>query len=215
MKLAIGLGNPGSRYTSTRHNVGFRIVERLAQDLGISLDERRFGGRFGRGRIALGDGGVADVGILEPETWMNLSGDAVAAAVESLGIADCGTDLLVAFDDMDLPFGRLRVRPSGGAGGHNGLAHVLERLGERGAVRVPRLRFGIGRSESSNNAVDWVLSPFSDEEEASLEGRLEAAALAVRVALGEGVPRAMDRFNRDPEAPEPGSPRPATDPDPR
>ena len=214
MKLAVGLGNPGSRYTSTRHNVGFRIVERLAQDLGIPLDERRFGGRFGRGRVALGDGGVADVGILEPETWMNLSGDAVASAVEGLEIADCGTDLLVIFDDMDLPFGRLRVRPSGGAGGHNGLAHILERLGERGAVRVPRLRFGIGRSPSPNNAIDWVLSPFSDEEESSLAGRVAAAALAVQVALGEGVPRAMDLFNSDPGAPESGSPRPAADPEP-
>lgn len=214
MKLAVGLGNPGSRYASTRHNVGFRIVERLAQDLGIALDERRFGGRFGRGHLALEEGGFADIGILEPETWMNRSGDAVAAAVEGLGIADCGTDLLVVLDDMDLPFGRLRVRPGGGAGGHNGLAHVLERLGEHEAVSVPRLRFGIGRSVAPIPSTDWVLSPFSDDDEASLEACLEAAALAVRVALAEGVARAMNRFNRQPGGPGAGTLRPAADRDP-
>ena len=214
MKLAVGLGNPGSRYASTRHNVGFRVVERLAQDLGIALDERRFGGLFGCGRAVLEGGGAADVGILEPETWMNRSGDAVAAALEDLGIADCSTDLLVVLDDMDLPFGRLRVRPSGGSGGHNGLAHVLERLGECGVVGVPRLRFGIGRSGAPDAAIDWVLSPFSRVEEVSLEEPLAAASLAVQVAFAEGVAPAMDRFNRDPAAPEPGSAPPATDPQP-
>lgn len=205
MKLVVGLGNPGSRYAPTRHNVGFRVVERLARDLDIALEERRFGGRFGCGRVGLEGGGISQIGILAPETWMNRSGDAVAAAVEQLGIADCGTDLLVAFDDMDLPFGRLRVRPSGGAGGHNGLSHVLERLAERGIVRVPRLRFGIGRPDVSQGAIDWVLSPFSDDEEALLEERLAAASQALQMALAQGVAAAMDRFNRDPQAPEPGT----------
>ena len=214
MKLVVGLGNPGGRYTSTRHNVGFRVVERLAQDLDIPIDERRFGGRFGRGRAALEGGSASDIGILEPETWMNLSGDAVASAVDALGIADCSTDLLVVFDDMDLPFGRLRLRPSGGAGGPNGLSHVLERLAERGISRIPRLRFGIGRSDTAG-AIDWVLSPFSGEEEALLEGRLAAASLAVQVAFAQGVASAMDRFNRNPEAPEPGTDRPQTDSDAR
>ncbi len=215
MKLVVGLGNPGSRYAPTRHNAGYRVVERLARDLGIALDERRFGGRFGHGRAALAGGSTADVGILEPETWMNRSGDSVAAAVEDLPIEDCAADLLIVFDDMDLPFGRLRVRPAGGAGGHNGLAHVLECLGERGIEDVPRLRFGIGRSnlpDGPGATIDWVLSPFSDEEEASLEARLADAALAVQVAFEEGVAPAMNRFNRDLEGPEAGSGRPETDP---
>lgn len=214
VKLVVGLGNPGSRYALTRHNAGYRVVERLARDLGIALNERRFGGRFGRGRAALVGGSSADVGILEPETWMNRSGDAVAAALEDLPIDDCSADLLIVFDDMDLPFGRLRVRPSGGAGGHNGLAHVLERLSERGVENVPRLRFGIGRSNGpdAKDAIGWVLSPFSDEEEAILEVRLADAALAVQVVFAEGVAPAMNRFNRDPDAPESGSERSATEP---
>jgi len=212
VKLVVGLGNPGSLYAPTRHNVGYRVVERLARDLGMALDERRFGGRFGRGRASLADGSTADVGILQPETWMNRSGDAVAAALDDLPVDDCGADLLIVFDDMDLPFGRLRVRPSGGAGGHNGLSHVLARLSERGVENVPRLRFGIGRSDAVDATIDWVLSPFSDDEEASLEARLAEAALAVQVAFAEGVAPAMNRFNRDPEAPDPGSGRPATDP---
>ena len=213
MKLVVGLGNPGSRYAPTRHNVGYRVVERLSRDLGIALDERRFGGRFGRGRAALVGGNTADIGILEPGTWMNRSGDAVAAAVEDLPMEDCAADLLIVFDDMDLPFGRLRVRPSGGAGGHNGLAHVLTRLGERGVENVPRLRFGIGRSDAADATIDWVLSPFSHEEEVSLEARLADAALAVQVAFAEGVAPAMNRFNRDPEDPAPDMVRPEGDPE--
>jgi PTH1 family peptidyl-tRNA hydrolase len=210
LKLVVGLGNPGSDYAPTRHNVGYRVVERLARDLRIALDERRFGGRFGQGQATLVGGSKVDVGILAPETWMNRSGDAVAAALDGLPIENCAADLLIVFDDMDLPFGRLRVRPKGGAGGHNGLAHVLERLLERGIEKVPRLRFGIGRSQIPNSpdvpnpVIDWVLSPFSDEEEAGLDARLSDAALAVQVAFAEGVARAMNRFNRDPEAPEPG-----------
>ncbi|NRA10182.1 MAG: aminoacyl-tRNA hydrolase, partial [Myxococcales bacterium] len=141
-----------------------------------------------------------EIGILQPATFMNRSGGAVQAAVRDLGIRDCERDLLVVFDDVDLPFGQLRVRASGGAGGHRGLADVLEGLGELGVEEVPRLRFGVGRSESGGDTADYVLEPFSSVEESQLPERLSEAAEALRVALGEGIPAAMNRFNRVPEA---------------
>jgi PTH1 family peptidyl-tRNA hydrolase len=197
VKLVVGLGNPGARYAATRHNVGFRIAERFAQRCGIALAERRFGGRFGRGRVARPGAEPFEVGVLEPETWMNRSGSAVAEALAGLPVADPGTDLLVAFDDVDLPFGRLRLRPGGGSGGHLGLGDVIEALGRSD---VPRLRFGVGRPEGVIDTAEWVLAPFSADEEARLGPRLDAAAEAAVIALCDGVRVAMDRFNADPGA---------------
>ena len=127
---------------------------------------------------------------------MNLSGDAVAEAVATLPIDDPGADLLVVSDDVDLPFGRLRLRPGGGAGGQRGLAHIIERLELR---EFPRLRFGIGRPLGGTATTDYVLEGFSREEEAALAERVSRAAGAVAAALGRGVATAMNEFNRDPE----------------
>lgn len=188
MKLVVGLGNPGPEYADTRHNAGFRVVERLATRHGIALrPERRFAGRFGDG-IA---NGVA-VGLLEPHTWMNLSGKAVAAAVDALPLGDLGSDLVVVYDDLDLPFGRLRVRPGGGAGGHNGLADIQERLG---CSDFPRVRFGIGRPPAGGDPVDYVLAPFDAEQRVALDAHVERAADAVEAILAEGVTSAMNRYN--------------------
>lgn len=183
MKLVVGLGNPGARYARTRHNAGCRVVERFAEIQRIPLERERFEGRFGRARIAWGEGGELDVGVLLPQTFMNLSGDAVAAALRGLPVADPSFDLLVVLDDVDLPFGRLRLRAAGGAGGHHGLAHVLERLG---TSDLPRLRFGVGRPPGVRDTTDHVLSPFSSEEERALPERLEAAARAIELALVGG-----------------------------
>ncbi len=194
MKLVVGLGNPGREYAATRHNVGVRIVERLAERSGISITGRKFSGRFGRGRVA----GV-DVGLLLPETFMNLSGESVSEALRLLPVGDLPDDLLVVFDDVDLPFGRIRLRPSGSAGGHRGLADLIRRLGRDD---IPRLRFGVGRPPHPGmSTADYVLQAFSKEEEARLVSRLGDAADAVETALAEGVRAAMDRFNRA-EAPE-------------
>ena len=202
MKIAVGLGNPGSRYASTRHNVGFRIVERFAASRGIELGERRFEGRFGRGSVPVAGAASLDVGILEPQTWMNHSGRSVAEALGALPVDDPPQGLLVVLDDVDLPFGRLRVRPAGGAGGHRGLADVIEALGRSD---LPRLRFGVGRPEIPLETADWVLQPFSEEEAAELPARIATASEALGVALLEGVPAAMNRFNPDPASapPEP------------
>jgi PTH1 family peptidyl-tRNA hydrolase len=195
VKLVVGLGNPGRRYRATRHNVGFRIVEHFAASRGIALREQRFESRFGRGRVPGAGGAFLDVGILEPQTWMNHSGRAVAEALGALPVDDPAEDLLVVLDDVDLPFGRLRVRPAGGAGGHRGLADVIEVLGRRD---LPRLRFGVGRSGIPMETSDWVLQPFSEQEEAELPGRISTAAQALATALVEGVPAAMNRFNPEP-----------------
>jgi PTH1 family peptidyl-tRNA hydrolase len=197
VKLVVGLGNPGPRYAATRHNVGFRIAERFAQRRGIALAERRFDGRFGRGWLRRPEAEPIEVGVLEPETWMNRSGSAVAEALAELPVADPATDLLVAFDDVDLPFGRLRLRPGGGSGGHLGLRDVIEALGRSD---LPRLRFGVGRPEIALDTREWVLAPFGADEEARLGPRLEAAAEAIETALCLGVRVAMDRFNADPGA---------------
>lgn len=188
MKLVVGLGNPGPEYADTRHNVGFRIVERLAERHGIALlPERRFRACFGQGVVR----GVATA-ILEPQTFMNRSGQAVVAAVDALPLGELGSDLLVVYDDLDLPFGRLRLRPGGGAGGHNGLADVQARLARSD---FPRLRFGIGRPPAGEDPVAYVLAPFDAEQRAVLDARVALAADAIEAVLVDGVMAAMNRFN--------------------
>lgn len=196
MKLVVGLGNPGPRYADTRHNVGVRVLERFASDHGLALDAHRFGSRFGSGWLASGEPRLA-VALLAPETFMNRSGEAVAEAVAELGLTDAAGDLLVVLDDVDLPFGRLRLRPAGGAGGHRGLADVILHLARRDFAR---LRFGVGRPAADLETADHVLEPFSAAEQALLPERIALAARAVEAALREGVPAAMNEFNRDPDA---------------
>jgi len=199
MKLVVGLGNPGPRYAATRHNIGFRIVEYWAAARGIALDEQRFGGRFGRGRLPADDGALLDVAALTPLAFMNRSGSCVAAALAELPVEAPAEDLLVVFDDVDLPFGRLRLRPAGSAGGHRGLEDVLSCLGSR---ELPRLRFGVGRPEGAADTADWVLEPFSQQEQAGFGDALAAAAAAVDAALLEGVRPAMNHVNRAPASSE-------------
>lgn len=194
MKLVVGLGNPGPQYTETRHNVGFRVAERFAERCSIALDEERFDGRFGIGAIASGDGGGIAVAVLEPLNFMNRSGAAVVRAVRGLPIEEAG-DLLVVFDDVDLPTGRLRLRPEGGSGGHRGLADVIEALGRSD---FPRLRFGVGRPAGPIDTAEWVLAPFSAEESGHVQRRVEVAVDAIETSLREGVVAAMNRFNADP-----------------
>jgi PTH1 family peptidyl-tRNA hydrolase len=197
VKLVVGLGNPGRRYARTRHNVGWRVAERFAAAHGLRLDREDYGGRFGRGPIACGER-VLDVGVLEPLEFMNRSGDAVAEALAELAVEDPGADLLVLFDDVDLPFGRLRLRAGGGAGGHRGLAHVIERLGRDD---FPRLRFGVGRPLDATDTADWVLQAFAPDEEVALPDLLTRAAEAATSALCDGIAAAMNAWNRDPTPP--------------
>ena len=134
---------------------------------------------------------------------MNLSGDAVALALSKLPVEDPSRDLLAIVDDVDLPFGRLRLRAGGGAAGHKGLAHLIERLGR---IDLPRLRFGIGRPGPPIDTTDWVLAKFSPEEEKALAALFANAADAIDAWLSHGLTVAMNRFNRDPSPASPPEP---------
>ena len=206
MKIVVGLGNPGARYAATRHNIGARIVDRFAVDCGFAISENRFESRFGLGKIpSKADGSPAgpgertglDVALLVPETHMNRSGIAVAEAVSSLSVDDILKDLLIVVDDLDLPFGRLRIRERGSSAGHRGLEDIAQRIG---SSDFPRLRFGIGRPEADASAVDWVLDAFSKEEEVALVEQMPVAAEAIGSILVDGVVPAMNRYNRGSEA---------------
>jgi peptidyl-tRNA hydrolase, PTH1 family len=187
VKLIVGLGNPGPRYARTRHNVGFRVLDAVAARLRAGPAESRFAGRYAEGELS-----GERVGLLAPETWMNQSGEAVAQALAALPALAPAADLLVVFDDADLPLGRLRLRARGSSGGHNGLGDVLERLGSEA---VPRLRFGIGRPAEPRDTIEWVLAPFGPEEEVALADALPRAGEAVACFVAEGIAPAMNRFN--------------------
>ena len=197
MKLIVGLGNPGPRYVRSRHNVGFRVLDAVAARASAGPPERCFSGHYAEGTLA-----GECVGLLAPETFMNRSGDAVARALAALPSVDPAADLLVVFDDADLPFGRLRLRANGSSGGHNGLGDVLGRLGNEA---VPRLRFGIGRPRTPQGTVDFVLEAFSTEEETLLAQAIPRAADAVACFVAEGPAIAMNRFNGPWPESEPGS----------
>jgi PTH1 family peptidyl-tRNA hydrolase len=196
VKLVVGLGNPGPRYAGTRHNIGYRIAECFATTARIPVSQERFHGLFGEG-VVDGTQGGERAGVLLPLTFMNKSGDAVAEAMEGLALA--GPDqLFVIYDDMSLPFGRIRVRARGGGGSHNGVSDVIDALETKA---VPRLRFGIGEPRGTAPWIDHVLGPFDAEEERLLDTLVPQAAEAVRVAVTLSVTEAMNQFNAS-ESPE-------------
>lgn len=192
--MIVGLGNPGKVYRRTRHNVGFAIVDLLAGELGIDVRKRKFGGRFGEGEFS-----GRKVMLLKPWEYMNCSGQAVAKAVGFYELVL--SEVLVILDDIWLEPGRIRLRASGSAGGHNGLADVIEKLG---SSRICRLRVGIGQGEKVE-AYDYVLSEPSVEERPLLEQAKERAKEAVLCWVTEGIEAAMNRFNSGtPSGPDPG-----------
>jgi len=195
MKLVVGLGNPGDRYRATRHNAGFRVVACLAERAGIELAEERFEGRYGEGWAA-----GEEVALLLPETHMNGSGQAVIQALNGLALADPAQDLLIVLDDLDLPLGRLRLRPRGSDGGQRDVIAWL------GSEAVPRLRFGVGRPPPGVDPIDWVLQPFRGSDERVLSRAIPRAAEAVECFLAEGAALAMDRFNGPLDGPAPALP---------
>lgn len=185
MKLIAGLGNPGARYAGTRHNIGFMVAEELAVRSGISLKKHGYQGVFGVGRVA-----GEEVTILLPQTFMNLSGVSVASACKSLGIGPA--DLIVVHDDIDLPFGALKLRTGGGHGGHNGIRSICGVLGSGEFIRV---KVGIGRPPAGGDVAGYVLSPFAAAERSRLEAVVANAAAAVETLLARGVQQAMNEFN--------------------
>lgn len=186
MLLIVGLGNPGARYEATRHNAGFMLVDRMAE--GRTVRFTRTGTSLWTKVPVAGREAV----LAKPQTFMNLSGEAVAELREAFDV-DVG-DITVAYDDLDLPFGRIRLKRGGGSGGHKGIDSIIQCLGSR---EFQRLRLGIGRPSppSSEDTVSYVLSPFDPGQSHALARMLDAGASSIETIAAEGIGVAMNRFN--------------------
>jgi PTH1 family peptidyl-tRNA hydrolase len=185
LKLVVGLGNPGERYADTRHNIGSMAVSRLAGRAGVALKRAAYQGLCGVGRL-VGE----EVTLLLPQTYMNRSGASVAPACQSLGVAP--GDLIVVHDEIDLPFGTLRIKTGGGHGGHNGLRSIAEALGHGDFIRV---RLGVGRPPPGGDVSGYVLNRFSAGERTQLDDYLDAATDALEFLLRRGPIEAMNAYN--------------------
>jgi len=183
--LIIGLGNPGPEYAAHRHNVGFQVLELLAERHNLVFDRLQHKARVAVGRIA-----ERHVVLGRPLTYMNRSGESVASLVRWYKIPL--QQLLVVYDDLDLPLGTLRLRPRGGSGGHKGVESVIQQLGTE---QFPRLRVGIGRPPTGWDPADYVLHPFTEEELPVVVAVRERAVEAIECWLAEGIEAAMNRFN--------------------
>ncbi len=190
MKLIVGLGNPGIEYQFTPHNMGFLAVDRIAEQCGVRVNNRNCRAQTGRTRIV-----GHEVVLAKPETFMNLSGASVRELVREYEVQP-EQDLVLLYDEMDLPFGSLRVRPRGRSAGHNGVESVIDALGTQEIMRV---RMGVAPDHPVGDGARYVLSQFKKSQLELVDQVLDSAAEAVRVILGEGVQAAMNRFNRRPE----------------
>ncbi len=184
IKMVVGLGNPGRKYVNTRHNAGFKVIDSLADALAVKVKKKKFGALFGLGEFA--DNKLI---LLKPIEFINCSGQAVATAAGFYRIEP--SDLLIISDEMALEPGRIRIRPKGSAGGHNGLTDVLEKLGTED---INRLRVGVGQS-GRQDAVDYVLDVPTAEEKPLLNEAIEKARDAVLCWIEYGVEKTMNDFN--------------------
>lgn len=185
MALIVGLGNPGQEYEDTRHNIGFELIDTLSDQLKIPL-------KPGNGPFIIGEGRFKgqNVFLLKPATYMNHSGKAVTKVLAATG--ESTDNCIICYDDINLDVGTIRLRPSGSAGGHNGLADILNRLGTQ---QISRLRIGIGNNFGKGKQVDYVLSPFSPEQRIEINQVLEVASDAILTFLRGGINLAMNEFN--------------------
>ena len=185
MKIIVGLGNPGERYRHTRHNIGFRCVDLLARRWEIKLSERRAKAVLGRGRHL-----EEDIILAKPRTFMNNSGEGVAYLLTRFGGKP--SDIVVIYDEMDLPVGRLRLRPGGGPAGHNGIRSII---GELKTTEFPRVRVGIGHPAGQGGQVSHVLNRFSEAEAPEIARVVQQVAEAMDCLLERDINVAMNRFN--------------------
>ena len=186
MKIIVGLGNPGDTYQWSRHNIGFQVVDRLAEENHISICHKRFKAHYGRGWVH-----SQDVLLVKPLTFMNLSGVAVQKVVHFYKV-DL-PDLIVVYDDLDLPFGTLRIKRWGGDGGHQGVRSIIESIGGNNFLR---LKVGIGRPPRGMDPAEYVLDSFVGTERDQLREVLSRASECLFVLISEGIERAMNRFQR-------------------
>lgn len=189
MKVIVGLGNPTPKYANTRHNIGAMTVDRLCKRWGISLERKNRYALLGQGWV---DGN--QVALAKPRLFMNVSGEPVAYLTARFGIKT--RDMLIVYDDMDLPLGVTRVRAEGSHGGHNGMRSIIDTLGVQ---EIPRLRLGVGRSPVEG-AIRHVLGEFTGAEADAVDRLLERAVAAAVCFVTEGVDAAMNRFNQAPPA---------------
>ena len=185
--LVVGLGNPGDGYANTRHNVGFQVANRLAKRARLE-----FAIKSAESRIAEGSLGATKIAIARPQTFMNDSGKAIRKLLDRYRIEP--SSMLVVFDEVDLPLGKIRIRETGGAGTHNGMRSIVAVVGEG----FPRIRVGVAPADATTEIADlaeYVLSPFSADERPEADTSIARAAEAAEVALRDGLRRAMDQFN--------------------
>ncbi len=185
MYLIAGLGNPEAKYDKTRHNIGFRLVEALADRHGISIDNKQHKGLIGKGTI-----NGQKVILVKPLTYMNLSGECIRAAADYYKIDI--EDVIILFDDISLDVGKLRIRKKGSAGGHNGIKSIIAHLG---SDNFPRLKFGVGDKPKGMDLADYVLGRFSKEDEAIAVQGIDKACEAVECMLEESIDSAMNKYN--------------------
>lgn len=186
-ELIVGLGNPEPKYDNTRHNIGFAAVDELAKVWQMPLKEnKRFQGLFAEGVTQ----GGQKVRLLKPLTYMNRSGQSVRAVTDWYKVEP--RSVLVIYDDMDLPVGRLRMRLSGSAGGHNGMKSIIAHLGSQ---EFPRLRIGIGKSEVEKGTISHVLGKFAPEEFKAIDEILYISVKAIELGLKQGIEQSMNRYN--------------------
>lgn len=187
MKLIVGLGNPGIEYQFTPHNIGFLAIDRIADQCGVTVDNRHAKALTARARI-----GKEEILLAKPETFMNLSGMSVRELVEKHGV-DPEKGLIVMYDELDLPLGMIRIRERGSSAGHNGMQSIIDALQTQ---EIARIRMGIAPDDPKKGGARYILSPFRKSQLLAVDDMLDLAAQAVNVALSEGVKAAMNRFNR-------------------
>ncbi len=185
MKLIIGLGNPGRQYENTRHNVGFNVIDKLSEELAIPLDRQKFNGLYGMGHIS-----GEKVILLKPLTYMNLSGECIRPLMDYYGIST--EEIVVIYDDLDLPVGKIRLRSKGSAGGHNGIKSMILHLGTQ---EFNRLRVGIDRPVNGMKITDYVLGKFTQEEMEGINQAIDYSAKACEDWIQKSFVQVMNEYN--------------------
>lgn len=186
MKLLVGLGNPGDKYTMTRHNIGFRVIDELANLVGCSIGKQKFSAFY-----EIATFGETKVCIVKPQTYMNCSGESVVQFQRFYQV-DCA-DILIIHDELDFPFGKVRLAFDSGAAGHNGVQSIIDEIGTKSFYR---LRVGISKPDNRQDIVNYVLTPFSDDERGPLPRLIEQCARACRVFCEEGSEKVTQLFQQ-------------------
>lgn len=185
MYIIVGLGNPTKDYVGTRHNVGFAVIDKLADEYNISMDIKKHKAICGKGMIA-----GHKVILVKPQTYMNLSGESVREVIDFYKVT--AEDILIIYDDISLDVGKLRLRPKGSAGGHNGIKSIIAHLG---TDSFNRIKFGVGDKPKGYDLADWVLGRFPKDQQNAVDAVIQEACKAVETILSDGIEAGMNKYN--------------------